>query len=307
MIQVISCSHPAVVGVDWRSWSWSPADMDRLKSSAASTVRIVWARERYENGEIGGVAGGVSLPPNWSAGVAAVPQDYDRAVRRHSRWLEDGRETFSWALMKEYCAYGDSKQPSKHTGCRLVARCAEKENCPAQALLNYRNGSDHINQFPAEALPGQELQKFDSCAAIPEAQDNPFIKGQIVLIGGVGSADLHDTPYGPKPGVAIVAHAIQSDLFGDGLVEKRGILVYVLHIISALIVIMVNRIPWPLVALCLNVFGLPLLALAFSYAAFRSYHHWFDFIPILGGVIIHQLYEQARENQRLRSHLSADR
>jgi hypothetical protein len=74
--------------------------------------------------------------------------------------------------------------------------------------------------------------------------------------------------------------------------------------LSVIIVILINSIARPFPALCLNVLGLPLLALIFSYLSFQSFNHWFDFVPILGGVIIHQLYEQAAENKRLRAEVS---
>jgi CHASE2 domain-containing sensor protein len=297
MIQIISCAHPAVIGLDWRTGSWRPAGVDSLKSLPARPARVVWARELSETGAITGVAGGVSLPANWTVGIAAVKPDRDRAVRRYIRWFEDRREAFSWSVLKAYCAGPGASAP----GCGLVARCDPKKDCEQQPLLNYRDGSDRFNEFSADALTALTGEAFAGCSSLPQSGENPFIKDQIVLIGDSGRSDLHETPYGTKNGVAIMAHAIQADLFGRGLKEQRGISVYLLHFLSVIIVILINSIARPFPALCLNVLGLPLLALIFSYLSFQSFNHWFDFVPILGGVIIHQLYEQEVARRSVRS------
>jgi CHASE2 domain-containing sensor protein len=203
-------------------------------------------------------------------------------------------------VARAYCAMPGANAP----GCSVIADCGRNQDCDEQPFLNNRDGSDRVNQFRAEALPVFRENAVTACSALPQSGENPFIKDQIVLIGDAERSDLHETPYGPKNGVAIMAHATQSDLFGNRISEQRGISVYLLHFLSVLIVIAVNSIRRPLLALGLNVAGLPLLAMAFSYLAFRSWHHWFDFVPILGGVILHQLYEQANENKKLRAEMS---
>src|SRR5207244_2437121 len=95
---------------------------------------------------------------------------------------------------------------------------------------------------------------------------------------------------------AVMAHAIQSDLFESGIREHRGIWVYVFFLLSVAIVLLVGSIRPPKLSACLNIAGIPLLSLAFSYGAFRTFYHWFDFVPILTGAIVLQRNEQAIEN-----------
>jgi CHASE2 domain-containing sensor protein len=294
-IQMISCGHPAVIGVDWRSGTWNPETLDRLRSFPGDQTRIVWARERDKSGRLLPVAGGVSLPPNWTAGVGMVKLDKDRAVRRHVRWFEDGTETFSWTLLRAYCA--DHKDVAR--GCRLIKDCARKEDCESQPYLNYRDGSDRVNKFPLSAFPPVSGNLL-GCSTLPESGKNPFFEGRIVLIGDATGGDTHETPYGAENGVVIMAHAVQNDLLGYGIAEPSSLLVFLLDLACVGVVLLSNHYFPPFRALIFNGFGIPIVAMAFSYFAFRSFRHWFNFVPLLGGVILHQLYEQAKENQKLR-------
>jgi hypothetical protein len=121
-----------------------------------------------------------------------------------------------------------------------------------------------------------------------------------VLIGDHSVSDSHPTPFGRRLGVLLMGHAIQSDLRGAKLQEVHSPWVlFPLHFLSALIVIAVNGCLSPFRALLINVAGLPILCVVLSFIAFNSAFYWVNFVPVIGGAIIHQLWEQAEKNQHL--------
>jgi len=295
-IRIIACGRPAVIGVDWRSGGWSPRGLDTLRNGPVASTPIVWAREILKSGEIGRVAGGVSLPANWKAGIAEVVADPDHSVRRHNRWIPPHGPSFPWLLLQSYCSRPGATAP----GCALAQRCPEAKGCEQEILLDIRKRSDEVNEFPAESLLALTRATQVQCEALPQAGANPFIRDHIVLIGDASGSDSHDTPAGRKLGVHIMAHAVQVDLFGDAVEEHHGFLAYFFHVLCAIFVVVINRMPWPFLSLALNIAGIPAVALISSYLAFHSWHHWINFAPILGGVVIHQLFEQAETNHKLR-------
>ena len=293
MIQIIACGEPAVIGVDWRTGNWNPQTLSELQTGPASRVPIVWARETNAVGKPGTVAAEVALPSHWSTGIAAVPEDWDHSIRRHQRWFAPDRESFSWVIAKTYCRVPGVKAP----GCPRIDRCAE-EHCEAEGLLDFTNGSDTVDWFPAEVPLALSSRSPTGCSALPESGHSQSIKGRVVLIGDGSSADMHSSPLGRKLGVQIMGHAVQSDLFGASLQTTNGWLLFLLHLLSIIFVLQVNRLP-SFVALAVNLLGLPFICVVLSFLAYRSAYHWFNFAPLIGGVIIHQLWEQAELNQAL--------
>jgi len=295
MIQTIACGEPAVIGIDWRSGRWNPRTLAALQTGPAARTPIVWAREMDEQGNLGPVAGEVPLPPHWSTGIAAVHQGWDHAIRRHQRWFSPERESFSWVLAKTYCRSPGAQAP----GCRSMAGCPGEE-CGSDALLDFANGSDTVDQFPSQLLLGLSARAPAECSALPDAGRNPLIQGRVVLIGDGSQSDMHATPGGRRMGVHIIAHAVQSDLLGLPLKPIRTWLVILLHFLSVVVIVGANRNCSPFAALAVNVIFLPAGCIVLSYFAYNSVYHWFNFAPLVGGAIIHQLWEQAESNHELR-------
>ncbi|MEO8097788.1 MAG: CHASE2 domain-containing protein [Acidobacteriota bacterium] len=296
LINIISCAHPRVIGIDWRSGNWKTERLASLQNGPASKVPIVWARERTDNGELLRVAGGVRLPELWTTGVAEVNPDADRAVRRHERWLPDQTDTFSWSLANRFCNSG-----GKAIGCAAVMACIDRK-CDRESLLDYTRGADRVDQLDSDSLPRMASGQPVTCDKLPwtDQTPNPFIKDRVVLIGDGSTADLIETPFGRKPGVMVMAHSIQADLMGTELREPSHLLTYVFDLTSIVVVIGIHKLHKPFLVLFLNLVGIPSAAVAFSYGAFASWHHWFNFIPLLGGVALHQQYEQAVEGKKFR-------
>jgi CHASE2 domain-containing sensor protein len=127
-------------------------------------------------------------------------------------------------------------------------------------------------------------------------RENP-LRGKIVLIGGSFSAarDVYLTPLGQMAGVELIALAVQSD-FGGGIRETQKILeifadIFVGSIIVFLYFYYQRR---PLFAFYASLFGVPVLALLFSLVLFKSAAYWFSFMPIVIGMVMHELLELSK-------------
>lgn len=291
--QVLACGRPAVIGIDWRWEKWAQNSLEALREGPAARIPIVWAQEI--GGSAAAVAGGTQPRENWKSGVAAVPLDWDRAVRSHRRFF-DNRESFSWALVREFCRV----RPDAVPACREIEACVARNTCASDALLSFVDGSDLVDWLPAEAALEAAGENAVDCASLPNGGANPAVTGKIVLIGDHSVSDSHPTPFGRRLGVLLIGQAIQSDLRGAKLqaVHSHWVL-FPLHLLSVVIVIAVNGYLSPFKALFMNIVGLPVVCVALSFAAFQTGFYWVNFVPVIGGAIIHQLWEQAEKNDHL--------
>ncbi len=129
--------------------------------------------------------------------------------------------------------------------------------------------------------------------------------GKIVLIGGgfEDSRDSYPTPGGPRFGVELNALAIDSYLNNPGI---RDLPEPVLFASDLCVGVAIVFIFWlfehrlhnvfllrPYVPLLLSTIGICFIIVGISYALLRmgSMALWFNFIPVLVGVNIHQFYE----------------
>jgi CHASE2 domain-containing sensor protein len=100
-----------------------------------------------------------------------------------------------------------------------------------------------------------------------------YVTNRIVILGDYSSRDRHDVPAGksPVPGAAILTHAVQSELAGQRLAASTPEWIpYVLHVLGALLVVVINRKFPPFWALGGNMLILPAATVVFSYIAFHS-------------------------------------
>lgn len=291
LIEAIACGKPAVIGVDWRSGEWNPDLLQRLKTGPAAKVPIVWAREHLPDGTLGKVAGSVSLAGNWRAGPAELSADWDRAIRRTNRKV-GAIDGFAWSVAIEVCQSG---RLNNAPGCEEIRKCITGE-CPNESLLDFSDGTGRVNRFDTSQFGTLNGSGPVNCDALPSKGGNAFVENKVVLIGDAAASDMHDTPEGRAHGVSLMAHAIQGELLGGQIHEQHGPLVFALHLASVGLVLLFNRLS-PFKALLANAVGIPVFAALFSYLAFHSLHHWFNFVPIIGGVLIHQLYEQAEHGE----------
>lgn len=123
-----------------------------------------------------------------------------------------------------------------------------------------------------------------------------ILAGATVLIGGNFSEarDRYRTPLGEMAGVELIAHAIDSELNALGVAEVppyRGMLMDIAA--GSLIAFLFWRL-YVKPAFYTSLVGIPLAAMLFSALLFRHLHYWLTFVPVIVGMVIHQLYDLAK-------------
>lgn len=267
IVNAIAAAGPRALGVDLDTSEWDA----NSAASLPKNVPIVWAREASDDGKslekvLGGDGAGVCF------GLPAFVPDEDGVIRR----------------------YPSQSSFAQH----LVAACRDQES-PAESkgdegkLINFRGdlgAFDHLSSTALLAL-----------ADTPQWTMNNPLKGRIVLLGGSFRAarDKYYTPLGRMDGVDILAHAAQSELPGGAVRSPGGAFFFALDLALGLVLVAGTWLlprGWSLPAVFL---GLPVVAFLASWAAFQSLGYFASFVPVLGGVLIHEVIEHAREYRHL--------
>jgi CHASE2 domain len=257
------------------------------------------------------VLGGVLQDPNY-AGVPRFPVDSDGLVRRYE-------EEFSVAGSLGDC----SSQPARSTdipeGEQHLSAATRRDIFPSFAKAILDHACDHrgvdcsslrqerhepvIFNFYGDRYRFPIIQSHEFIGpAAKSLAENPDLKAQrtalfhnkIVLIGGNFSAarDIYMTPLGSMAGVELIALAVESD-FGGGIREtQRWLEKLADFVVGSLIVFLYfyyrRR---PRVAFLASLFGIPLVAGIFSLVLFQTAAYWFNFMPIIIGMVLHQMLE----------------
>lgn len=224
-------------------------------------------------------------------GVAAFPTDRDGVIRRYQRRIalhgQPAADSFPWAIVQVFCDDGGPK------GCAHLA----DSSADAEFLLNFAG-----DRYEYARLTAADLLEASTGAAW-DTERGPLF-GRIVLLGGVYTAarEMRFTPLGSMPGVYLVAHAVETELQGGGIRAMNELLMVLFDIVGGVALVALHR--WstsvPL-AFWSSVVGMPVLALVSSGLAFFTFSRWASFAPTFLGVLIHQLYEGAKQAQPPRS------
>ncbi|HEV8713783.1 MAG TPA: CHASE2 domain-containing protein [Candidatus Binatia bacterium] len=293
ILKGIAAGRPEVIGVD--------LDTSEVKLKIEETERppIVWAREALlTEGKLEPlpVLGGKdSVPPS---GIALLPQDSDGIIRRYQRVFHSGHspvDSFPWAVVKAFC-----HTPNREAGhseseveeaCRTLAE--EGEGVEEPLVLNFSG-----DRYSFRRLSAADVVKV---AASEGWQSQGPLKGKIVLLGGRYRAarDEYITPVGPMAGVELMAQAIESELQGGGIRPANEFLMLLLEIGVGILLVVLYHYCRLGTALLLSFTLFPVLALICSFLAFSSLGFWANFVPILTAVLIHQLYDHAKEYRRM--------
>jgi hypothetical protein len=154
--------------------------------------------------------------------------------------------------------------------------------------------------------PITEMLKGVGPSAI--GRHGPFT-GKIALIGGNYAAgrDEHRTPLGTWQGVQIIAQTIESDIHGGGIRTLQERTAIAIDILAGYVLVALNY--WVFLhsrrAVALRNIVLAdaaagiLVPLAASAISFLTVAFWFNFIPMVVSVFCHEMYDHAREYQRL--------
>jgi CHASE2 domain-containing sensor protein len=225
--------------------------------------------------------------------------------------------SFARAVIQHACkdkkCDGDSLQPVESAGLSTGVKAALRHVCFGNvnclSLLEDRAPSVIFNfygdryRFPI--IQSHEFIGPDAVVSpvgnLQSQRENP-LRGKIVLIGGSFSAarDVYMTPLGQMAGVELIALAVQSD-FGGGIRETQKILeifadIFVGSIIVFLYFYYQQR---PLFAFYASLLGVPVLTTLFSFVLFKTAAYWFNFVPIVIGMVMHQMLELSKTCREL--------
>ena len=325
LVSSIQKYDPAVIAMDFdtRSKDWcqlSPALLAEMLPEKSNTQGlpphrpVIWAEvpaNLEEPLQLTPVLGGM-LRDSRYVGVPRFPVDSDGLVRRYE-------EEFSVAGSLGDC----SSQPAPSTdipeGEQHLAATTTRDIFPSFAKAILDHACDHpgidcssLRQERHEPVifnfygdryrfPIIQSHEFIGPAAKSlvdnhdlQAARTALLHNKIVLIGGNFSAarDIYMTPLGSMAGVELIALAIESD-FGGGIREtQRWLEKLADFVVGSLIVFLYfyyrRR---PRVAFLASLIGIPLLAAFFSLLLFQSAAYWFNFMPIIIGVVLHQMLE----------------
>jgi CHASE2 domain-containing sensor protein len=293
ILQAIAAGNPRIIGVDLET---SSPGFACLKGQLPN-AHVVWVQDASWNTETRQftplpVLG--TLPAPATAALGVLPTDDDGIIRRYYRTLPVGgaerTRTFPWAVVDEACRAHCDK-------CCRAVEDLHGDELAEPLRLNF--SGERYSFRPLSVRLVVEGSTTDAWGT-----SGPFVN-KIVLLGGDYRAarDSYVTPVGEMTGLQILAQAIESDLNGGGIREFNKGVAFVLDLALGFFVLWVhyvlaNRIT---PAVLVSLVAIPLLSLIASFIAFKSWAFWFNFVPVIVSALIHQLYERARANQRLRA------
>jgi CHASE2 domain-containing sensor protein len=328
LVSSIQAYHPAVIGMDFdtNSEDWCHIDSSRLANVLPPTENtggaspIVWAEvpdNLEEPLKLSPVLGGMLQDPRY-AGIPRFPVDSDGLVRRYeSKFLVAGslescpreslKERDHSSKLPETSAPSHTNTKSDEASMHSFARTILQHACtnPGMNCSTVHQDSDHtvIFNFYGDRyrFPIIQSREFIGPSADAPSPDQnirdrrkALLKDKIVLIGGNFSAarDVYMTPLGEMAGVELIALAIESD-FGGGIRETQKWLEKLADLVVGTLIVLIyfyyrRR---PRLALALSLIGIPFVATTFSLLLFRTAAYWFNFAPIIIGMVLHQMLE----------------
>jgi CHASE2 domain-containing sensor protein len=317
LVRSILSANPAVVGVDLDTSDdiWCGQDVVGMLPGDAKSGVVIWAQVPAEPDnsapgeaepyELRPVLGG-KLIDERAMGIPGFPYDLDGYVRRY-------RGEFPVTGEPNQCPGtppaqgGRAVVRSRRTSMKSLSRVIAETYKPALArqrtaerIFNFAGDRYHFQINDAHDFVGARGESVE----LNDLQKRQLV-GKIVLIGGSFRAarDYYRTPLGTMTGVELIAQAVESDLKGGGIRELNTWLERLADILAG------SLITWfyfywerrPRTAFRMSLLGIPLLSLFASFLAYRSYAYWFNFAPIVIGMLIHQLYEQSKLGARFQA------
>jgi CHASE2 domain-containing sensor protein len=280
ILTAIAAGKPRVIGVDLDT---TEGDFACLAGLPPEWPPIVWAQDAIWDdherafGLLPVLAGNVTLRTKDRAGVVQFPQDADGVIRRFVRSVPvrggGEAESFPWMVVKT-ATTSETPHEDEHDALRL----------------NF--AGERFGFSPLSV--GSVLTIVEQGDASGWRSNSPLAE-RIALLGGYYRAarDSYVTPVGPMNGVQIIAQAIESELHHGGIRPLNEWLAILLEILSGVLLVAVHhRLHGrPGRALILSAVLIPVLVLASSLIAFSTLALWFNFVPVVVSVLIHQLWE----------------
>lgn len=221
-------------------------------------------------------------PSEVRIGVPFFPLEPDHAVRKYQRFykeVEPEVPSLAWAI------------------------------CTASMKYPPKGKDDMIFNFRGDRTRFPIIQSSEFLQpSFPKGADFSALSGKIILIGGAYAAarDDYATAVGKLQGVELIANAIDNDLDDVGFLEfSEGKALAIDLVLSAIIVLAFYFIGSLWVATLLSLSLTLLLTFGLSALAFRSATYWISFVPIVIGILIHQLISHGERYAEVRRELAA--
>lgn len=185
-------------------------------------------------------------------------------------------------------------------GCAMAYHSGVNIHCTAEPKV--RRFSLVGGHAAFQTVDARQFMRDDCVDADPAPDHSSPMNGRIVLVGGnYGAArDQYVTPAGELPGVEVIANAAQSYLpKGKSVLEAPwwASALFDLFIGSGVIAlywgVRLTRAFW------LNLTVAPVVAALVSFASFKLFDYWLAFVPVLLGMLIHELHDHAEHLHEL--------
>lgn len=290
LIEAVAYQRPDVIGVDL-DLSDSPGFPDCVKSELKKKMPhppvIVWTELTEEPHPAGSQQ--ITLKDTAQSsqakyrGVAVFPQDLDGAVRRY------------WHMVS-VSTKKNEKRLEPTLGFQVFRRWVDIH--PLKQEIS-EDAEPRIFNFAAEHYAFLEAD----AATVEDMSHSPpseKFAHKIVLIGGLFDAarDRYFTPVGEKFGVELIAHAIESEMTEGEVSEASwvwSILVLELPLSAGLLLLARNwHVRFPISTSVVVVLAISLLI---SWFVLHTWAYWLSFMPVLIGVVVHEISDEIREGR----------
>jgi CHASE2 domain-containing sensor protein len=340
LIKALAPLKPSVVGLDLDTSDPQWACVDPLEiQNLLPESKFVWAQvplESHGSERTGEEAARVTLGPvlggriidEKQMGLARLPQGEDGYVRQFRSTYEVEGE-LPVALSCPSSADNKMKQPPPQTPAPAQAEVERKaaREMPAffRAIAEAYYQTDPANiklakiskdleylQFTGTRHnfytvgANQLLTKDEKGEVVASPLSVAKLQSPMVLIGGAfpEARDEYYTPFGPMPGVELIANGVENEL-SRGVTELGPLTMKAIDFCFGLLIVLIyflnterpiNALGWSLASM-----GLVVAVGAVFYYGVGAF---LNFVPVMAGMVIHQMAEGTQQAVELKEHLT---
>ncbi len=288
LLSDIAKGQPSVIGIDIDTSDARFATQFRPWNSGP---QLVWERELRDVPKEGtegaqlqplDILGGQKYvnPATNSSGLPLLIDDSeDKVTRKYRRSISTHRGlllSFPSAIAKAYLR----NDPER------LGKLADSQQ---ELAIRYSGnpGGSHRLHFSAR-------KTIELSNNWPEASP---IRDKIVLLGGsyLGQ-DRHETPMGQLTGLEVMANVIETELAGGGEEPPSGAVLLLLELFEAFVLILLFHALRFRLALLWSILLIPVMAMFCSFLAYRNGSHFLQFVFVLLGLLLFEVYEHFRRS-----------
>jgi CHASE2 domain-containing sensor protein len=288
LVSAIAKGQPNVIGIDIDT---SDARFATQFTPPISGPQLVWERELRDAPPEGtegeqlqplDILGGQKNinPATNSSGLPLLIDDSETKVtRKYRRSISTQRgslPSFPSAIAKAYLR-NDSER---------LAKLADSQR---ELLIRYSGNPEGSHRLHFSARKTIELSN-NWPATTP-------IRNKIVLLGGsyLGQ-DRHETPIGQLTGLEMMANVVETELAGGGEEPPSSAVLLLLELFEAFVLILLFHALRFRFALLWSILIIPVMAIVCSFLAYRNGSHFVQFVFVLLGLLIFEVYEHFRRS-----------